>query len=156
MSATRLALLALASGLALLAATAHADAYRCVDQGKTRYSDKPCGPNAQAVGLVDDTPSEADRAAAQARAAQDHQVLEQARRDRLAEEAAAQAREQEQRRLAQQAAERERREAADRARDEEARQCRRVIVVPPRHHGRPPPGSATRRPSPASRIVCLP
>ncbi len=43
--------------LALLPALASADIFKCTDQGKTLYADKPCGNSAQKMTIITTTPS---------------------------------------------------------------------------------------------------
>ncbi len=65
------------------AIAASAAAYRCEVDGKTLYSDKPCGVGKQAEVAIDtEGPSAADRAAAAARLRNDKAAADAMQRDR--------------------------------------------------------------------------
>ncbi|PLC43885.1 DUF4124 domain-containing protein [Ralstonia pickettii] len=127
---SRAAVLAgLALGLAALSLPAHAQVYRCSENGQTTYSDHPCGTRAKPVPMIDNTPTAADQKAARERAtaeAAEVQQMETARRKAQAAEDARQAQ------IAAQAAEQARREQRQKVvvAQEGVRYCHRVYVGP--------------------------
>ncbi|CAJ0870921.1 hypothetical protein R20233_01728 [Ralstonia sp. LMG 32965] len=127
---SRAAVLAgLALGLAALSLGAHAQVYRCSENGQTTYSDHPCGTRAKPVPMIDNTPTAADQKAARERAtaeAAEVQQMETARRKAQAAEDARQAQ------IAAQAAEQARREQRQKVvvAQEGIRYCHRVYVGP--------------------------
>lgn len=121
------ALAGLALGLSSL--TAHAEVYRCNENGQTTYSDHPCGTRSTPVPLIDNTPSAADQKAARERAsaeAAEVRDMEASRRRAQAAEDARQAQ------IAAQAAEQARREQQQKVvvAQEGVRYCHRVYVGP--------------------------
>jgi len=130
--ATPLSRAAALAGLALgLAASlpAHAQVYRCAENGQTTYSDHPCGTRAQPVPLIDNTPSAADQKAARERATAEAAEVRQMETTRRRAQAAEDAR---QAQIAAQAAEQARREQPQTVvvAQEGVRYCHRVYVGP--------------------------
>jgi hypothetical protein len=144
---SRAAVLAgLALGLAATSLPAHAQVYRCSENGQTTYSDHPCGTRARPVPMIDNTPTAADQKAARERAsaeAAEVQQMETARRKAQAAEDARQAQ------IAAQAAEEARREQRQKVvvAQEGVRYCHRVYVGPvPYPQPYPTPMPAIRQP----------
>lgn len=142
------ALAGLALGLSSLAA--HAEVYRCNENGQTTYSDHPCGTRATPVPLIDNTPSAADQKAARERASAEAAEVREMETSRRRAQAAEDAR---QAQIAAQAAEQARREQQQKVvvAHEGVRYCHRVYVGPmPYPYPYPTPMPVISPPTPAT------
>ncbi|WP_296228356.1 DUF4124 domain-containing protein [Ralstonia sp. UBA689] len=115
--------------LGLSSPAAHAQVYRCNENGQTTYSDHPCGTRATPVPMIDNTPSAADQKAARERASAEAAEVRDMEASRRRAQAAEEAR---QAQIATQAAEQARREQQQKVvvAQEGVRYCHRVYVGP--------------------------